>query len=72
MREYINSNLKIIKKYINLRAKEVSYRNKLSIIQEFKEWDEESILNERNIWTLPDLTSSERFKNFYRSIKKNK
>ncbi len=72
MREYINSNLKIIKKYVNLRAKEVSYRNKLSIIQEFKEWDEESILNERNIWTLPDLTSSERFKNFYRSIKKNK
>ena len=72
MREYINSNLKIIKKYVNLRAKEVSYRNKLSIIQEFKEWDEESILDERNIWTLPDLTSSERFKNFYRSIKKNK
>ena len=70
MREYINSNLKIIKKYINLRAKEVSYRNKLSIIQEFKEWDEESILNEQNIWTLPDLTSTERFKNFYRSIKK--
>ena len=55
MREYINSNLKIIKKYVNLRAKEVSYRNKLSIVKEFKEWDEESILNERNIWTLPDL-----------------
>ena len=48
----------------------VSQKNKLSIIQEFKEWDEESILNEQNIWTLPDLTSTERFKNFYRSIKK--
>ena len=70
MREYINSNLKIIKKYINLRAKEVSYRNKLSIIQEFKEWGEDSSLNEKMIWTLPDLTRIERLRNFCRSIKK--
>jgi len=70
MRQYINDNLKVIKKYIKVRSKNVSQKNKLSIIQEFKEWGEDSSLNEKMIWTLPDLTRIERLRNFCRSIKK--
>ncbi len=70
MREYIDINLKVIKKHINKRKKVISGLNKLSIMQEFKEWSEDPKSEEELIWTLPDLTSINRLKNFCRQIKK--
>ena len=69
MREYINTNLKVIKTHLRTRTKKLSKLNSSSIIQEFKEWNEPTFNNEL-IWTLPDLTRIERYKNFCRSIKK--
>ena len=70
MREYIQTNLKVIKKYINKRKKVISTSNKNSIVEEFKEWTEGNIIESEFIWTLPDLTQNERLDNFCRSIKK--
>ena len=70
MREYIKANLTIIKKYIKKRKKVVSKLNNDSIMEEFKEWSKDPIPETESIWTLPDLTSNERLKNFCRSIKK--
>ena len=70
MREYIENNLKDIKKYIKKRKKVISKVNKKSIMDEFQEWGEGPLPSKESIWTLPDLTSSERLKNFCRSIKK--
>ena len=70
MREYIGANLKVIRKYLKKRKKVVSKLNNVSIMQEFKEWSKDPIPEAELIWTLPDLTSSERLKNFCRSIKK--
>jgi len=39
-------------------------------MEEFKEWSKDPIPEAESIWTLPDLTSKERLKNFCRSIKK--
>ena len=39
-------------------------------MEEFKEWSEDPSFEKELIWTLPDLTKIERFKNFCRSIKK--
>ena len=70
MREYIYTNLRVIKKHFKVRSKNVSEQNRLSIIQEFKEWGDNPSIKEHMIWTLPDLTRIERFSNFCRSIKK--
>ena len=70
MREYIDENLKVIRKYLKKRKKLTSKLNNYSIMEEFKEWSNEPIPREESIWTLPDLTSNERLKNFCRSIKK--
>ena len=70
MREYIYTNLKIIKSNLKIRTKKVSKLNRLSIMEEFKEWSQDPYLREESIWTLPDLTRIERFKNFCRSIRK--
>ena len=70
MREYIKANLTIIRKYIKKRKKVVSKLNNDSIMEEFKEWSKDPIPESESIWTLPDLTSNERLKNFCRSIKK--
>ena len=70
MREYIYTNLKIIKGNLKIRTKKVSRLNRLSIMEEFKEWNHDPYLREESIWTLPDLTRIERFKNFCRSIRK--
>ena len=70
MREYIKTNLKVIKKHIRKRKKVLSYLNKVSIIEEYKEWINDQLPATESIWTLPDLTSNERLKNFCRSIKK--
>ena len=69
MREYINKNFKVINSYIRKRTKKISKLNKKSINEEFKEW-EDPLFDEELIWTLPDLTKIERYKNFCRSIKK--
>ena len=70
MRQYIETNLTVIKKYLNKRKKVLSKINKVSIMEEFKEWSNDPLPETESIWTLPDLTSNERLKNFCRSIKK--
>ncbi len=69
MREYINTNLKIIKTHLKQRTKKLSKLNSYSIREEFKEWND-PLFDKELIWTLPDLTRIERYKNFCRSIKK--
>ena len=69
MREYINTNIKVIKKYLSKRTKNISKSNCNSIKEEFKEWND-PLFEKELIWTLPDLTKIERYKNFCRSIKK--
>ena len=70
MREYIKTNLKVIRKYFKKRKKVISKLNNDSIMEEFKEWSKDPMPETESIWTLPDLTSNERLKNFCRSIKK--
>ena len=70
MREYIEKNLTVIRKYLKKRRKTLSKLNNASIMAEFKEWSKDPIPETESIWTLPDLTSEERLKNFCRSIKK--
>ena len=70
MREYIEANLKVIRKYLKKRIHFTSKLNNDSIMEEFKEWSKDPIPETETIWTLPDLTSKERLKNFCRSIKK--
>ena len=70
MRENIYANLTVIRKYIQKRKKVLSKLNNSSIMEEFKEWSKDPISETESIWTLPDLTSNERLKNFCRSIKK--
>ena len=70
MGEYIEVNLTIIKKYLKNRKKVISKLNNDSIMEEFKEWSKDPIPETESIWTLPDLTSSDRLRNFCRSIKK--
>ena len=70
MREYIEVNLKVIRKYLKKRKKTTSKLNNSSIMAEFKEWSQDPIPEKELIWTLPDLTINARLKNFCRSIKK--
>ena len=70
MRVNIEENLADIRKYLKKRKKLASKLNKDSIMEEFKEWSRDPIPETELIWTLPDLTSKERLKNFCRSIKK--
>ena len=70
MREYIDENLTVIRKYLKKRKRVISKVNNASIIEEFKEWSNEAAPETESIWTLPDLTRDERLKNFCRSIKK--
>ena len=70
MIEYIEKNISVIRKYLNKRKKVISKLNKISIMEEFKEWSKDPIPETESIWTLPDLTRNERLRNFCRSIKK--
>ena len=70
MREYIEVNLTVIRKYLKKRKTYTSKLNNASIMEEFKEWSKDPFPEKELIWTLPDLTSNERLKNFCRSIKK--
>ena len=70
MIENIEANLKVIRNHLKKRKKMISKLNNDSIIEEFKEWNNDPVPETELIWTLPDLTSNERLKNFCRSIKK--
>ena len=70
MREYIEENLTVIRKYLKKRKNSISKSNNDSIMEEFKEWSKDQLPETDSIWTLPDLTRNERLKNFCRSIKK--
>ena len=70
MREYIEENLTVIRKYLKKRKKHTSKINNESIMEEFKEWSKDPLPETEQIWTLPDLTRNERLKNFCRSINK--
>ena len=70
MRVDIEKNLTVIRKYLKKRKKTLSKLNNASIMDEFKEWSKDPLPETESIWSLPDLTSEERLKNFCRSIKK--
>ena len=55
MREYINTNIKVIKRHLTKRTKKISKLNCNSIREEFKEWND-PLFEDELIWTLPDLT----------------
>ena len=70
MREIIKINLKVIKKFY---SKKLNIKNNSEINpikNELKEWIDDSFNGNEEIWTLPDLTRTERLENFCRSIKK--
>ena len=69
MREYINANIRVIRTDLKKRTKKLSKLNSDSIREEFKEWND-PLIDKQLIWTLPDLTRIDRYKNFCRSIKK--
>ena len=56
MREYIEANLTVIRKYLKKRKKFTSKLNNASIMEEFKEWSEDTLPETESIWTLPDLS----------------
>ena len=69
MREIIKKNLQVIKKFYS--SKLINSDNDMnSIKNELKEWIDDSFNGNEEIWTLPDLTRTERLENFCRSIKK--
>lgn len=69
MREYIHTNISVIKNHLKKRTKRLSKLNSNSIREEFKEWND-PLFEKELIWTLPDLTRVERYNNFCRSVKK--
>ena len=70
MREIIKKNLQVIKKFYYKKSN-ISDNNEIhSLKNELKEWIDDSFNGNQEIWTLPDLTRTERLENFCRSIKK--
>ena len=69
MREIIKKNLQVIKKFYSSKLN-TSDNEMNSIKNELKEWIDDSFNGSQEIWTLPDLTRTERLENFCRSIKK--
>ena len=69
MREIIKKNLQVIKKFYSSKLN-TSENEMNSIKNELKEWIDDSFRGNEEIWTLPDLTRTERLENFCRSIKK--
>ena len=70
MREIIRENMRVIKKFYSKKSNESDYNGLKSIQNELKEWIDDSFNGNQEIWTLPDLTRTERLENFCRSIKK--
>ena len=60
MREDIEANLTVIRKYLKKRKQYTSKLNNASIMEEFKEWSKDPLPESESIWTLPDLTRNER------------
>ena len=70
MREVIKKNLQVIKNFYSIKSN-ITDDNELNPLKnEFKEWIDDSFNGNQEIWTLPDLTRTERLENFCRSIKK--
>ncbi len=70
MREITKQNLQVIKKFYSNKSNLSDNSELLSIKNELKEWIDDSFNGNQEIWTLPDLTRTERLENFCRSIKK--
>ena len=70
MREIIKKNLQVIKRFYSNKLKISDENEIISIKNELKEWIDDSFNGNQEIWTLPDLTRTERLENFCRSIKK--
>ena len=70
MRQSLIKNLVVIKRFYSNRLSNNSKNEIIPIESEFKEWIDDSFEGNHEIWTLPDLTRSERLENFCRSIKK--
>ena len=69
MRNIIKKNLQVIKRFYSSKLN--TQDNEMNSIKiELKEWIEDSFNGNEEIWTLPDLTRTERLENFCRSIKK--
>ena len=69
MRQIIKKNLQVIKKFYSSKMNN-EHIEMNSIKNELKEWIDDSFSGNEEIWTLPDLTRTERLENFCRSIKK--
>ena len=70
MREIIKKNLQVIKKFYSMKSNYTDLNELNPIKNELKEWIDDSFNGNQEIWTLPDLTRTERLENFCRSIKK--
>ena len=70
MRDVIRKNLLVIKKFYSKKSLFSDYNDLNPIKNELKEWIDDSFSGNQEIWTLPDLTKTERLENFCRSIKK--
>ena len=70
MREIIKKNLQVIKKFYSKKLNFSDHNEIIPIKSELKEWIDDSFSGNEVIWTLPDLTKTERLENFCRSIKK--
>ena len=70
MREIIKKNLQVIKKFYAKKSNNTGIYELYPIKNELKEWVDDSFNGSEEIWTLPDLTRTERLENFCRSIKK--
>ncbi len=70
MRYIIKKNLQVIKKFYSKKSNISEDIDINPIKNEFKEWIDDSFNGSEVIWTLPDLTRTERLENFCRSIKK--
>tara|TARA_B100000609_G_scaffold145777_1_gene117395 strand:+ start:567 stop:788 length:222 start_codon:yes stop_codon:yes gene_type:complete len=70
MRDVIRKNLQVIKKFYSKKSIFSNHKELNPINNELKEWIDDSFSGNQEIWTLPDLTKTERLENFCRSIKK--
>ena len=70
MREVIKKNLQVIKKFYSIKSNLRDDNELHPLKNEFREWIDDSFNGNQEIWTLPDLTRTERLENFCRSIKK--
>jgi len=70
MRDIIKKNLQVIKSFYSRKLNITNSKSIHPIKNELKEWIDDSFNGNEEIWTLPDLTRTERLENFCRSIKK--